>query len=191
MREIDRLGGQLKFGEIEVGVFIERCLEIICRRVNCSRSGLWLFSHSQSGLRALRCVGMFDRRDDRMIPAATDWVDLDEAYFAELASRGKVVAADVQTHPVTARHFEAYFRQQDIRSFLAVACSLNGRVCGAFTCAEIGSVMNWSGGQVRILSMLGARATVSLADQFSGAGHIVIRADADKREEDGPELGCL
>lgn len=133
---------------------------------------------------------MYDRNDNRMIAPAMSCTDVDEAYFDELAARGKVVADDVRTHAVTSRHFETYFRAQDIRSFLAVACSLNGRICGAFTCSSIGATIAWSGNQISIVSKIGARATVSLADQFPAASHIVSSSASVEHLADKFEWGC-
>jgi len=159
--QIDELCAQLNSGHLSREDFIEQCLRIASAQVGCARAGLWVFFNSPEG-RRMRCLGMFDRAEDRVLMVA----DRDEydasAYFDELERVGHVLANDARVHPATRSFFHGPFLDRGLISLMAAAFALNGRLFGAFTCTH-DEPTEWSIRQLAILNKIGSRVTLSLA----------------------------
>lgn len=162
MSEIDEICARLSSHEITRHEFVEQCVRFASRYVGCSRAGLWIFIESSEG-RRLRCLGIYDRDEGRVLQVADEFEHKSGTYFAELERVGHVMANDVRTHPATSGFYEDNLRANDVRSLMAAAFSLNGHLFGAFTCTQVGEPMNWSIRQLAMLSKIGSKATLALA----------------------------
>ena len=160
--EVDFLCARLNCGEIPRQRFVEECAKLTTRQVGCSRAGLWVFVDSPQG-RLLRCEGVYDRVNDRLVQVADESEERSGPYFLELERSGHVLANDARTHPATRSFFEDHLQSTGVQSLMAAAFSLNGRLFGAFTCTQVGEPMAWSQRQLAILTKIGARATLALA----------------------------
>jgi GAF domain-containing protein len=160
--EVDFLCAQLNCGEISRQRFVEECARLTSRQVACSRAGLWVFIDSPKG-RLLRCEGVYDRVNDRLVQVADESEEKSRPYFLELERSGHVLASDARTHPATRSFFADHLRSNGVQSLMAAAFSLNGRLFGAFTCTQVAEPMMWSQRQLAILTRIGSRATLALA----------------------------
>lgn len=160
--EVDEICARLYRGEITRDAFIEECVRLACRQVGCSRVGLWIFIDSERG-RVLRCLGMYDGIGDRMCSVADETESDARPYFAELESAGHVLANDARNHPATRDFFQNHLNANGVRSLMAAAFALNGKLFGAFTCTQVGEPMAWAPRQLVTLTKIGTRATLALA----------------------------
>jgi GAF domain-containing protein len=154
--------GLLDRRELSPVEFIEQCTRAMATTVNCSRAGIWLFQGSGDD-RVLHCLGIYDRNADRMTRVPDEIKQAVGAYFDALEQVGHVVAVDALTHPATTGLFSHHANVNDVRSLLAAAFSMNGRLFGAFTCSQVHRQMNWSQSQLTTLKRIGTRASLALA----------------------------
>jgi GAF domain-containing protein len=160
--EVDLLCARLNSGDITRQRFVEECVRLTSRQIACSRAGLWVFVDSPGG-RLLRCEGVYDRINDRVVQVADESEERSGPYFRELERSGHVLANDARTHPATRSFFEDHLQSTGVRSLMAAAFSLNGRLFGAFTCTQVAEPMAWSQRQLAMLTKIGSRATLALA----------------------------
>lgn len=160
--DIDTLGTRLHSGEIDRQGFVDECVRLACGAIGCSRSGLWIFSETDTG-RALHCLGMYDSEKQRMVQVADRLQQDSNAYFEALRAEGHVVAIDAKHHPATRSFYEAGLRPQGVVSMMSAAFSLNGELFGAFTCSQLHEPAQWTARQLAILIRIGSRATLTLA----------------------------
>ena len=151
---------QLAYGHCDRTTFLERCARLTNSTIGCSRTGIWAFVETSSG-RILRCLAMYDAVNQRMVhvPDETNEVG---AYFRALDEYGYVMASNAQQHPATAGFFAKRLGARGVRSLLALAFSVNGKVFGAFTCTQVGEKMEWSGKQLAALRLIGGPASLAL-----------------------------
>ena len=136
---------------------------MIAAAIGCSRAGIWLFEDAAEG-RLLRCLGIYDRSKNRMTLAPNETSRQVGAYFAALEQTGHVLAVEARSHPATAGFFSEQLSVNGVRSLLASAFSINGRLFGAFTCTQVDRTMNWTPFQLALLKRIGARVSLALAN---------------------------
>jgi GAF domain-containing protein len=159
--DVQALCGQLDRREISRREFIEACTRLIAETIGCTRAGIWLFSDAEFGP-ILRCLGVYDRNRARVTYVPDERRAVVDAYFDVLERTGHVLAADVYTHPVTARLFDPASNVNDVRSLMAAAFAINGRLFGAFTCSQAHRTMEWTQAQLAMLKRIGGRASLAL-----------------------------
>jgi len=161
--DIQALCGQFDRREISYGEFIEECTRLIAAAIGCSRAGIWLFEEEGDD-RDLRCLGIYDAVRNRMTMAPNETSRQVGAYFSALEQRGHVIAVDACSHPATAGFFsEGLLAANNVRSLMASAFSINGRLFGAFTCTQIERTMSWTPTQLMTLKRIGTRVSLALA----------------------------
>jgi GAF domain-containing protein len=165
---VDELGslhqliGALDRAEIDREAFLVRFMRGVAAAIGCSRAGFWVF-RDERGERILHCVAMYDATRDALVQV-TDMVPSDvEPYFDALLRDGCVVAADARTHPSTSCFLDEYLLPLDVRSLMDVCFSVNGVLFGTFSCEEVGSTRQWTGGQLALLRRIAAAASLALA----------------------------
>jgi len=160
---LQTLLGLLREGSIDDIEFYRRVARIVAEAVKCSRAGVWLFRDESDG-RAITCMGMYDRVRGR----STVVSDVNSAqaipFYKTLATSGYVVANDALNHPTTRLFFEQKLTQLNVRSLVAAAFSVNGRLYGAFSCTQIDEPRRWTQMEVLLLKRLGANASLVLSE---------------------------
>ena len=136
---------------------------MIAAAIGCSRAGIWLFEDAADG-RRLRCLGIYDSGKGRMALAPAETSGQVGAYFAALEQTGHVLAVEAGSHPATAGFFNEKLSAYGVRSLMASAFSVNGRLFGAFTCTEVDRTMNWTPAQLAMLKRIGTRISLALAN---------------------------
>jgi hypothetical protein len=161
--KIDELCTQLNMGVITRGSFLEQCSRVAAEQIGCSRAGVWIFLETERG-RQMRCLGIYDRAQGRMLKVE-DRTELSAGpYFDELERMHHVMAHDARSHPATREFFDGSFADRGLVSLMAAAFSLNGRLFGAITCTQLHEPMAWSIRQLGILTRIGSRVTLALAN---------------------------
>ena len=159
---IEDICGRLSRDAISRAAFVEECVRLTCRQIGCNRGGLWIAIESDRG-RLLRCLGMFDSVKNQMRRVPDESEERSGPYFLALDEFGHVLAPDARSHPATRSFFVGRPDGAGVRSLMAAAFSLNGKLYGALTCTQIGEPMTWTLQQLTMLRQIGARATLALA----------------------------
>jgi GAF domain-containing protein len=183
LAEFQLLCGRLEHHELSPGEFVEQCTRAMAEAIGCSRAGIWLFEKEGED-RLLRCLGIYDRIADRMTRVPDEVRHLVGAYFEALEKAGHVVAVDAVTHPATAGLFSQHANPNAVRSLLAAAFSVNGRLFGAFTCSNTREPMNWTRAQLATLKRMGARASLALAGPAQASSFTLPAPHPAQRESD-------
>jgi GAF domain-containing protein len=157
---VQQICTQLEHREIDRGAFLSEITRLVTNAIGCSRTGLWIFTETAQG-RILRCIGMYDGVQERMVLAPDETQDV-EPYFLALEHTGFVVAPDVHDHQATAGLFAGRLALRGVRSLLAVSFSANGQLYGAFTCTDVRHRVEWSTAQLAMLRRIASRASVAL-----------------------------
>jgi GAF domain-containing protein len=161
--EIQRLCGDFENRVIRRPEFLEQGARLVARAVGCSRAGIWIFQGEKPALR-MHCLAMFDGVREQMTEVPDEEGPSVSDYFLALEQTGQVVAADARVHFATAGFFEQWLEANGVKSLLAAAFSVNGKLYGAFTCAQVGSQMEWSRSQLALLRQIGSRLSLALAN---------------------------
>lgn len=160
--DMQALCGQFDRREISTGRFLEECARLLAAAVRCARVGIWLFEDVADG-RALRCLSLYDRIQDRVTIVPDETSLQVGAYFQALEQVGHVLANDARTHPATTGFFSEKVGVNGVRSLMAASFSVNGCLFGAFTCTNT-QTTEWSPAQLAILKRMGARVSLALAN---------------------------
>lgn len=163
LAEVQRLCADFAHREINRREFLDRCVRLAASTIGCSRAGIWIFQGEQPALR-LHCLAMYDAARDRMTQVPDEEGPSVAEYFLALEQTGHVLATDAQAHFATAGFFEKWMQSNNVKSLLAAAFSVNGRLYGAFTCTQVGTEMEWSRQQLTSLRTIGSRVSLALAD---------------------------
>jgi GAF domain-containing protein len=161
--EVQRLCGDFENRVIRRPEFLEHCARLVAARVGCSRAGIWIFQGQKPSLR-MHCLAMFDGVREQMTQVPDEEGTSVSDYFLALEQTGHVIATDARVHFATAGFFEQWLESNGVKSLLAAAFSVNGQLYGAFTCAHVGSQMEWSRSQLSVLRQIGSRISLALAN---------------------------
>ena len=161
--ETQRICAMLEHAEIDQRAFLDRSARLVAEAVGCSRAGIWVFVGTLNG-RMMHCLAMYDGVKNRMTTVADhppgDHVSV---YFQTLEKVGYVIATDARTHFATAGFFAEHLQPRGVQSMMAASFSVNGKLYGAFTCAQVGSQIEWARPQLNVLRQIGARVSLALA----------------------------
>lgn len=161
--ETQRLCAMLEHAEIDQRTFLDRSARLVAGAVGCSRAGIWVFVGTMKG-RLLRCLAMYDGVNDCMTTVADHQPSNSVGvYFQTLEQVGYVVATDARTHFATAGFFAEHLEPRGVQSMMAAGFSVNGKLYGAFTCAQVGRQVEWARPQLNLLRQIGARVSLALA----------------------------
>lgn len=161
--EVQRLCADFDHREIRRPEFLDRCTRLVASTIGCSRAGVWVFQGEAPALR-LHCLAMYDATRDRMTQVPDEEGPPVADYFLALQQTGHVIATDARAHFATAGFFEKWLNTNNVKSLLAAAFSINGRLYGAFTCTQVGSEMEWDRQQLASLRLIGSRVSLALAN---------------------------
>jgi hypothetical protein len=161
--QVQRLCGDFENRMIRRPEFLEKCARLVAARVGCSRAGIWIFQGEKPSLR-MHCLAMFDGVKEQMAQVPDEEGSSVSDYFLALEQTGHVIATDARVHFATAGFFDQWLDPNGVKSLLAAAFSVNGRLYGAFTCAQVGSQMEWSRAQLATLRQIGSRISLPLAN---------------------------
>ena len=161
--EVQRLCADFDHREIKRTVFLDQCARLVAATIGCSRAGVWVFEGERPALR-LHCLAMYDALRDDMAQVPDEEGPPVSEYFLALEQTGHVLATDASAHFATAGFFGRWLANNNVKSLLAAAFSVNGRLYGAFTCTQVGSEMEWSRQQLASLRMIGSRVSLALAN---------------------------
>lgn len=161
--ELQHLCSELENREIKRSVFLTRCVRLVASELACSRAGIWMFEGGNDG-RRLTCLAMFDRTRERLMKVPAESGPQVATYFAALENAGFVVADDARGHPATAGFFDDHLGVSGVRSLLAVAFSVNGRLYGAFTCTQVGGTSRWTPRRLAALRAIAGRVSLAIAN---------------------------
>ena len=165
---VQRVCADFEQREIDLTAFLDRCTRLVTSTVGCSRAGIWVFQGEPSALR-LRCLAMYDATRDRMTHVPDEEGPSVADYFMALEQTGHVTATDARTHFATRGFFGQGLDVNNVKSLLAAAVSVNGRLYGAFTCTQVGSEQEWSRQQLASLRLIGSRVSLALANSDRSA----------------------
>jgi hypothetical protein len=163
LAEVQRVCADLENQSIKRPAFLERTTRLVAREVGCSRAGVWLFQGEKADLR-MHCLAMYDGVRDQMTQLPDETGPLVSEYFLALAQTGHVMATDARAHFATASFYDEWLKSNGVVSVMAAAFSLNGCLYGAFTCAQVGSEMEWTRTQLSTLRLIGSRVSLALAN---------------------------
>jgi GAF domain-containing protein len=152
---------QLDRGEIDHRQFLEAFAREMTALIDCSRAGVWMFANSPER-RLLHCVALYDRQRDEMVSAPDKRRNEVAPYMDQLLREGAIVAPDARVHPATAGCLDQYLLPNDIHSMLEVGFSVNGVMCGTFSCEQTGGRQDWTQRQLQLLRHIGSRASLAL-----------------------------
>jgi GAF domain-containing protein len=161
LNALQALCRQLLDGEICEDTFLERCTRMVAEAIECSRVGVWMFTHDVGGKR-LTCLKMFDRTRDRVVHVPEEQEQKVAPYFEALQEEGHIVAPDAHAHPATAGLFVQNLESTGVKSLMAAAFSVNGILYGALTCTQLNEPKQWTSRQLQSLKRMGARASLAL-----------------------------
>ena len=163
LTEVQRLCADFDHREIRRTEFLNRCTRLVASTIGCSRAGIWVFNGERPAL-SLRCLAMYDATRDRMTQVPDEEGPPVADYFLALEQTGHVMATDARAHFATAGFFERFLEANHVKSLLAAAFSVNGRLYGAFTCTQVGTEKEWSRADLASLRVIGSRVSLALAN---------------------------
>lgn len=149
--------------EIKRAELLDRCTRLVASTIGCSRAGIWVFQGERPALR-LHCLAMYDAPRDRMTHVPDEEGPAVAEYFLALEQTGHVIATDACMHFATAAFFERRLQTNQVKSLLAAAFSVNGKLYGAFTCTQVLREREWSRQELASLRLIGARVSLALAN---------------------------
>lgn len=161
--EVQRLCADVDHDEIKREEFLDRCTRLVASTIGCSRAGIWLFQGERPALR-LHCLALYDATRDCMTHVPDEEGPSVAEYFLALEHTGHVIANDARQHFATARFSERSLETNHVKSLLAAAFSVNGRLYGAFTCTQVGNQREWSRQDLASLRVIGSRVSLALAN---------------------------
>lgn len=168
LAEVQRLCADFDHHEIRRAQFLERCTRLVASTIGCSRAGVWVFMGQNPALR-LHCLALYDALHDRMTQVPDEEGPPVAEYFLALEKTGHVIATDARAHFATAGFFGRLLEGNHVKSLMAAAFSVNGRLYGAFTCTQVGSEKEWSRQDLASLRTIGSRVSLALANADRGA----------------------
>jgi len=161
LNEIQRICGLLDRGEIDRIQFFEQFTQQLTAEIGCSRAGVRMLITAPNG-EALRCAAMFEVARAGLVKLPDmNGADM-KPYFQTLLRDGCVVAPDVRSHPATAGMLDEYLLPLGVRSLMDVCFSVNGVLYGTFSCEQVGSTLEWTPRQLRMLRHIASRASLTL-----------------------------
>ena len=163
LAEVQRLCADFDHHEIKRTEFLDRCTRLVAATIGCSRAGIWVFQGERPTLR-LHCLAMYDATRDRMTQVPDEEGPPVAEYFLALEQTGHVIATDARLHFATAGFFDRFLETNHVKSLLAAAFSVNGRLYGAFTCTQVGTEREWSRPELASLRVIGSRVSLALAN---------------------------
>jgi len=163
LSEVQRLCADFDHHEIKRAAFLARCTRLVAATIGCSRAGVWVFEGERPALR-LHCLAMYDAARDRIVQVPDEEGPSVADYFLALERTGHVIATDACAHFATAGFFATGLAGNNVKSLLAAAFSVNGRLYGTFTCTQVDREMEWSRQQLGALRMIGSRVSIALAN---------------------------
>lgn len=163
LEEAQRLCADFDHRVIKCAEFLERCTRLVASVIGCTRAGVWVFQGEHPALR-LHCLAMYDASRDRLTRVPDEEGAPVAEYFLALEQTGHAIATDARTHSATSGFFDKFLAKNNVKSLLAAAFSINGRLYGAFTCTQVGSEMAWSRQQLAALRLIGSRVSLVLAN---------------------------
>lgn len=166
--ETQRICAMLEHAEIDQRAFLDRSARLVAEAVGCSRAGIWVFVGTMNG-RILRCLVMYDGVKNCMTTVADQPGDHIGVYFQTLETVGYVIATDARTHFATAGFFAEHLAPRGVQSMMAASFSVNGKLYGAFTCAQVGSQAEWKRPQLNVLRQIGSRVSLALVTHAARA----------------------
>jgi GAF domain-containing protein len=161
--EVQRLCADFDHREIRRTEFLDRCTRLVASTIGCSRAGIWVFNGERPAL-SLRCLAMYDATRDRMTQVPDEEGPPVAEYFLALEQTGHVMATDARAHFATAGFFGRFLEANHVKSLLAAAFSVNGRLYGAFTCTQVGTEKEWTRPELASLRVIGSRVSLALAN---------------------------
>lgn len=163
LTETQRLCADFDHREIKRTAFLDRCTRLVASTIGCSRAGVWVFQGERPALR-MHCLAMYDAIRDRSTQVPDEEGPSVAEYFLALEQTGHVLATDARAHFATSGFFDKWLAGNNVKSLLAAAFSINGRLYGAFTCTQVGSEMEWTRQQLTALRTIGSRVSLALAN---------------------------
>lgn len=165
---VQRLCADFEHREIDREEFLERCVRLVAATIGCSRAGVWVFLSAERE-RRMHCLAMYDGIRDCMTRVPDEQGPPVADYFLALEQTGHVIAADAAEHFATSGFFSKWLQGNNVKSLLAAAFSVNGRLYGALTCTQVGVTMEWNLKQLGALRTIGTRTSLALANADRGA----------------------
>lgn len=102
------------------------------------------------------------------------------AYFAALALKRPIVAADVATHPATSGLLEGYLRPLGITSLLDVPVWVRGEVVGVICHEHTGPAREWTAEEIDFASSLAAMVSLALEESQRAKSERLLRESEEK-----------
>lgn len=165
----------LDLGQRVAGSFEESLRDILLqasRALDVARVGFWTLEEEQTEVRCRLLV-----QDGEVVPTPDGPLQARAypAYFAALAERRPVVAADAAAHPATAAFVSGYLEPLGIGAMLDVPVWNAGGVVGILCCEHVGGTRTWPQEQI------------DFAVALSGLISLAIETDRRRRAESALE----
>jgi GAF domain-containing protein len=143
----------LRAGSASLESVCEVVAKEITENVGSTRASVWEFGPAKD---EIRCLKLFDTRDNSTISGIILREDDFPAYFEAIKADMKVVAVDAATHPATSCFDEAYFVPNDIRSLLDFVIYRGAEPIAVLCCEHCTDKKNWSDSDVAYLQNMAA-----------------------------------
>ncbi|MGL4552613.1 MAG: GAF domain-containing protein, partial [Gemmataceae bacterium] len=139
---------------------LRHTLEVAAAALDVERVSVW---HEQDGLRAIRCVALFER-GPRRHSAGTVLAEPDyPGYFRAMATAEVIAADDARDDPRTREFRDGYLGPRDISSMLDVPLRVSGRLRGVLCHEHVGPARHWEPDE-QVFAMAVA-SLISLAEE--------------------------
>jgi PAS domain S-box-containing protein len=124
-----------------LGARLARLCTVAAQTLDVARVSAWLFNEDRS---RLRCIQLYDRRDDSHSSRAVLDAVRYPRYFHALEEARIISAADARAHPDTAEFTDGYFDHLGIASTLDVPVRAEGVLAGVVCHEHIGAGRKWT-----------------------------------------------
>ncbi|WP_334014886.1 sensor histidine kinase [Alteromonas sp. S167] len=150
----------------ELSVATELIINSVCKGLNITRAGIWLYDDTQSSIRCKLLIDKGNNLDDEsLVLSRTDFPQ----YFAALDAERSIAAHDALTHPATIEFAEVYLSPLNISSMLDVPIRHRGKMIGIICCEHQGEGRTWHDDEIVFAA--------SLADLYGRAVSAKERSD--------------
>ena len=137
-------------------------IDVIFRRLNCSRVSLWRFDGVPGSLRLL-CFA--SKVAGQPLVTTEQWLLEEEysAYFDGLVREGMYVSIDAMADPRLQPLRANYLVPHNVRSMLDAAFMVNGRAYGMVCCEETDAIRTWRSEEIAHLRAIVAKLAMLMA----------------------------
>ncbi len=143
----------------ELPAAFQRITRTHARTLAAARASIWRYNADRS---AIRCVDLYDLREDRHSSGMELAVADHPSYFKALAEMDVVAVKDAPRDPRTREFADSYLAPHGITSMMDASIHLDGEVDGVLCCEHVGPPREWTGDEMTFATAVANLVSLTL-----------------------------